>query len=87
MDVSTIISFIQGVGFPIVACAAMGYYVKYTQDKFLEQLQGQNIRHEKEMNSVTEALNNNTEALRLNEKTLSLLAHQIMQENKWDAGA
>ena len=84
MDTNTLITFIQGVGFPIVACGAMAWYVKYTQDRFTEQLNGQNERHEKEMNQVTEALNNNTEAIRLNEKTLTLLTHTIMQERMWE---
>lgn len=84
MDYSNIISFIQGVGFPIVMCGAMGYYVKYTQDRFFEQLEGQNERHEKEMATVTAALNNNTEAIRANEKTLALLTQQIMNEKAWD---
>lgn len=67
------------------ALGGVGYYVKYTQDRFFDQLNGQNERHEKEMATVTAALNNNTEAIRANEKTLALLTQQIMNEKAWDS--
>lgn len=52
MDTNGIITVIQSVGFPIVMCGAMGWYVKYITDK-----------HNAEMQSITSALNNNTVAL------------------------
>lgn len=52
MDANGIITVIQSVGFPIVMCGAMGWYVKYITDK-----------HNAEMQSITSALNNNTVAL------------------------
>lgn len=52
MDANVIITVIQSVGFPIVMCGAMGWYVKYITDK-----------HNAEMQSITSALNNNTVAL------------------------
>lgn len=52
MDTDGIITVIQSVGFPIVMCGAMGWYVKYITDK-----------HNAEMQSITNALNNNTVAL------------------------
>ena len=52
MDANGIITVIQSVGFPIVMCGAMGWYVKYITDK-----------HNAEMQSITTALNNNTVAL------------------------
>ena len=33
MSVQDIVTIIQGVGFPIVMCGAMAYYVKYITDK------------------------------------------------------
>lgn len=52
MDANGIITVIQSVGFPIVMCGAMAWYVKYIADK-----------HNAEMQSITNALNNNTVAL------------------------
>ena len=63
MDANTIIALIGSVGFPIVACGAMAYYVKYITDKNREQLTEIMNQHKKEMTDVTTAVNNNTLAL------------------------
>lgn len=49
--------------FPIVACVAMGWYVKYIQDNHRKDIQELSENHREEMNKVTSALNNNTLAL------------------------
>jgi hypothetical protein len=54
---------ITTVGFPIVACLGMAWYVKYITDKNNERLDKQNEQHAEDMKSVTSALNNNTVAL------------------------
>ena len=51
------------VGFPIVCCAVMAWYVKYTTDKNREEVQTLNDQHKKEISEVTTAINNNTIAL------------------------
>lgn len=58
-----ILNLIGQYAFPIVACCAMGWYVKYQGDQ-----------HKEEMKEVTTALHNNTLALQklidvLEEKT------------------
>ena len=63
MDVSAITQIISTVGFPIAACGAMAYYVKYITDQNNARMDKLNENHKVEMNSVTEALNNNTLAL------------------------
>ena len=49
MDVNAVTSAISTLGFPIVMCGAMFWYMLKEKDT-----------HKEEMNSVTEALNNNT---------------------------
>lgn len=49
MNVNTITTAISTLGFPIVMCGAMFWYMMKEKDA-----------HKEEMNSVTEALNNNT---------------------------
>lgn len=49
--------------FPIVACVVMGWYVKYTQDNYREDIQELSKNHKEEIDKVTSALNNNTLAL------------------------
>ena len=52
MDVTQVMQAIGSLGFPIVACCALFYYLNKEQESQKE-----------EMSAVTEALNRNTEAL------------------------
>lgn len=57
MDILTLIG---QYAFPIVACIAMGWYVKDQGDKNREQLKDVMEQHREEMKEVTNAVNNNT---------------------------
>lgn len=63
MDITTIVSLIGSLGFPIVACGAMAWYVKYQMDINNQQIKAITEEHKSEMIEVTTALNNNTLAL------------------------
>lgn len=63
MDANMIMQLIGSYGFPVVACIAMGWYVKYTTDKNREEITNMTEQHKKEMAEVTTALNNNTIAI------------------------
>lgn len=63
MNANDIISMITTVGFPIVMCGALGYYVKYTNDRNREDLLNERSAHQEEIATMTEAINNNTLAL------------------------
>lgn len=63
MDVNTIIQLITSVGFPIVMCIAMAWYVKYCTDKSRDEVARLNVQHESQMREFTTAINNNTVAL------------------------
>lgn len=52
MDVTQIMQAVGSLGFPIVACCALFYYLNKEQES-----------HKAEMTAVTDALNRNTEAL------------------------
>ena len=60
---TTVMSAISTVGFPIVCCLGMAWYVKYTTDKNREEVTKLNEQHQEEISQVTTALNNNTFAL------------------------
>ena len=64
MDAQAIIQLISTVGFPITMCGAMGWFVVDQINKHREEVSKLNEQHEKEMNTVVEALNNNTVALK-----------------------
>lgn len=63
MNINDILTAVTTVGFPIVCCGAMMYYVKYTTDKHREEIETLNAQHRDEMKEVTNAINNNTLAL------------------------
>lgn len=63
MDIQAMLSAITTVGFPIVCCGAMMWYVKYTTDKNRDEVARLNEQHAKEMSEVIQAINNNTLAL------------------------
>lgn len=60
MDTQGIITLIQSVGFPIVMCGLMAWYVKYITDKNREQITAEREAHKEEMNEIVKAINNNT---------------------------
>lgn len=58
-----VVQLISSVGFPIVACLGMGWYVKYQTDNYRNEVQDMRKEHKDEIAKITQALNNNTNAL------------------------
>ena len=58
-----VVSIIGQYAFPIAACIAMGWYVKYSHDYFRKDYMDLFAKHKEEMDTITAALNNNTAAL------------------------
>lgn len=63
MDTNAMITLIQTIGFPIVACGAMAWYVKYITDRNREDIEKIRDSHSIEMKEVTKVLNDNTIAI------------------------
>ena len=63
MDMNAILQAITTVGFPVVMCGAMAYYVKYITDKNREEVSKLNEQHKQEILDVVKAIDNNTVAL------------------------
>lgn len=63
MNLQDILQAVTTVGFPIVCCGAMMWYVKYSTDMNREEVSRLNEQHKQEMSEVTQAINNNTIAL------------------------
>lgn len=49
--------------FPIVMCLVMAWYVKYTEDKHRDERKDITESHKNEMDSLVNALHNNTLAI------------------------
>lgn len=60
MELAEILNAITTVGFPVVCCGAMMWYVKYTTDQNKAQIDHMTDQHRSEIAEVTQALNNNT---------------------------
>ena len=58
-----ILTAISTVGFPIVACVGLGWFVKYQTDANNAEVAQMRKDHLDEISKVTEALNNNTLAI------------------------
>ena len=63
MDIQIFIQAVTQVGFPIVCCGAMMWYVKYSTDKNRDEIDKLNEQHRREMTDMTTAVNNNTVVL------------------------
>lgn len=63
MDIQIFVQAVTQVGFPIVCCGAMMWYVKYSTDKNREEIDKLNEQHRREMTDMTTAVNNNTVVL------------------------
>lgn len=60
IDVNTAIQLINGVGFPIFACMAMGAFVVWDKKTRKDTEAKQQDKHEKVLENITTALNQNT---------------------------
>ena len=60
MDAQTITQAITSVGFPIVCCIIMMYYIKYKEDTGRKDIQHVIDQLREEMSEITEAIHNNT---------------------------
>lgn len=63
MEYGTLLQAVTTVGFPIVMCGVMAWYVKYITDKNREEIDTLNKQHDNELSDITVAINNNTIAL------------------------
>ena len=54
---------IGSLGFPIVACLGMGWYVKYQTDMYRDEVRDMQKEHKEEIAKMSEALDKNTDAI------------------------
>lgn len=65
MTVDTVIQLINGVGFPIAACIAMGAYVMYTKKAEIKRTEDSDEKTEKTLGEVKAAIENNTTVIKM----------------------
>ena len=54
------VQIISSLVFPIVACVACGFFIKFMFETFLKQIEGIRDEHKEEVEKMTSAINNNT---------------------------
>lgn len=65
MSMDAIIQLINGVGFPIAACIAMGAYVMYTKKAEIKRTEDADKKTEKTLGEVKAAIENNTTVIKM----------------------
>lgn len=63
MNVQDLITLITTVGFPIVACGAMGWFVKDQTEKHRADMTTERASHQNEVATLAEVIHNNTLAI------------------------
>lgn len=63
MDFASVLTAIGSVGFPIVACCGMAYFFSKVNSNYRADIKELTAQHKQEMDSMTQAINNNTMAL------------------------
>lgn len=65
MSMDAIIQLINGVGFPIAACIAMGAYVMYTKKAEIKRAEDVDKKTEQTLGEVKAAVENNTTVIKM----------------------
>lgn len=65
MTVDTVIQLINGVGFPIAACIAMGAYMMYNKKAEIKRTEDADAKTEKTLGEVKAAVENNTTVIKM----------------------
>lgn len=69
MDITTIMSAISSLGFPIVACIAIAWYFNKVNENYRNDIKEISSQNRDQLDKLTEAISNNTVAVaRLVEK-------------------
>lgn len=63
MDVSSIIQLINGVGFPIFACIAMGAFIVWDRKTNRKMREENNTKQDALYNSLKDSVDNNTRTI------------------------
>ena len=84
MDANVVTQIIATVGFPIAACVALGFFIKYVIEKFLAAVSDMNAKimlmnekHEEETKAMQEVIQANTMSI----KEMSLALNQFIQRS------
>lgn len=61
--IDTFLTVLGNYVFPIAACCAMAFFVKYMYDQTNTRMDNLNVQHKNEVDTLSEVIKNNTIAL------------------------
>lgn len=61
--IDTLLTILGNYVFPIVACCAMAFFVKYIYDQTNGRIDSLNTQHKNEVDNLSEVIKNNTIAM------------------------
>lgn len=82
MGYEELIQMIGSVGFPIVMCLVMFFFVKETTKSHAEEVERLNKEHKEEMEAITTAVENNTIVLEKTNNTMETVLKIIASQEK-----
>lgn len=77
MDINVITSLIGSIGFPIVMCLILIYYIKYLTEKNTQALSQIMEAHKSESQDFKTAIDNNTKAIELLSNKIDQLERRV----------
>lgn len=63
MDFASVLQAIATIGFPIVACIGIAWFLTRLMKNYRQDIKELSLQHKEEMQAMTEAVTNNTMAL------------------------
>lgn len=60
MNTETIVPLISSLGFPIVCCIALGYFIVKQMDKAIQEMKEERKQHKEEVDNLAKVIENNT---------------------------
>lgn len=77
MDIQVITNLISSIGFPIVMCLVLAWYIKYLTDKHTKTISDIMDKHKEESADFKTAIDNNTKAIEVLSAKLEKIEHGI----------
>lgn len=89
MDANVLTQIVATVGFPIAACVALGFFIKYVIEKFLAAVSDMNAKimqlnekHEEETKAMREVIQANTMSIKEMSAALSQYLQRSVDDGK-----
>ena len=63
MSIENVVAIISSLGFPILCCIALGWYIYKRDQKYEQLIEKRDLKHEQEIEKLKNSLDNNTKVM------------------------